>query len=290
MASLSNVASCEEDNNNGGLRKHRSNSDVSWQRSHLLAEAWVQGKGKEAYRSFSNFTRRTTSSSSSPDDELANVLPDLVIPRIAIINASNFESNASSLNINDERFNSEGRLFGGGGISPIRRRSSGETASASTSALEVSDVMSSTAKLEEEEAYETTDVEFKLLTQSMEELCRGVARDVDDEQQKAKAIVAGFCSGDCELINCQSIIKCSSPEGEATRVKFAEESTGAIIVDGLHHHHTSKKSTRSNSIQSQQEYQEGKLYKTREITEKCKAKVAAGRKKRCQPCSCCALS
>lgn len=83
------------------VRKNRCNSDVSWQRSHVLTEAWIQGKGHQGYHSFSNFANRSSNSS-----------PPRIIPRIAIINASNFESNASSVYFHDDRLSnySENKL------------------------------------------------------------------------------------------------------------------------------------------------------------------------------------
>ena len=83
------------------VRKNRCNSDVSWQRSHVLTEAWIQGKGHQGYHSFSNFANRSSNSS-----------PPRIIPRIAIINASNFESNASSVYFPDDRLSnySENKL------------------------------------------------------------------------------------------------------------------------------------------------------------------------------------
>lgn len=93
------------------VRKNRCNSDVSWQRSHALTEAWVKSKGQQGYHSFSNFGNRS-SSNSSPPDIVDGIPPDLIIPRIAIINASNFESNASSVYFHDDRLSnySENKL------------------------------------------------------------------------------------------------------------------------------------------------------------------------------------
>ncbi|XP_012062323.1 PREDICTED: uncharacterized protein LOC105625608 [Atta cephalotes] len=93
------------------VRKNRCNSDVSWQRSHVLTEAWVQNKGQQGYHSFSNFANQS-SSNSSPPDIVDGLPPDLIIPRIAIINASNFESNASSTYFHDDRLSnySENKL------------------------------------------------------------------------------------------------------------------------------------------------------------------------------------
>lgn len=92
------------------VRKNRCNSDVSWQRSHVLTEAWIQGKGQQGYHSFSNFANR--SSRDSSPDIVDGLPPDLIIPRIAIINASNFESNESSVYFHDDRLSnySENKL------------------------------------------------------------------------------------------------------------------------------------------------------------------------------------
>lgn len=84
------------------VRKNRCNSDVSWQRSHVLTEAWIRNKGQQGYHSFSNFANRSSSNSSAPD-MVDGLPPDLIIPRIAIINASNFESNESSVYFHDDR-------------------------------------------------------------------------------------------------------------------------------------------------------------------------------------------
>lgn len=93
------------------VRKNRCNSDVSWQRSHVLTEAWIQGKGHQGYHSFSNFANQSSSNSSQPE-VVDGLPPDLIIPRIAIINASNFESNASSVYFHDDRLSnySENKL------------------------------------------------------------------------------------------------------------------------------------------------------------------------------------
>ncbi|XP_046592558.1 uncharacterized protein LOC107221520 isoform X2 [Neodiprion lecontei] len=104
----------EEDDSEIGTRKSRSNSDVSWQRSQLLTRAWVQGKGHQAYDNFRSDldNRKSLSSLKSLDMKYYEGGTDMVIPKIAIINASNFESNASSVHINDDRHSaySEARL------------------------------------------------------------------------------------------------------------------------------------------------------------------------------------
>lgn len=85
------------------VRTNRCNSDVSWQRSHVLTHAWVQGKGQQGYHSFGNYINQS-SCNSSPPEGVQNLPSDLVIPRIAIINASNFESNESSVYLHDDKF------------------------------------------------------------------------------------------------------------------------------------------------------------------------------------------
>nr|XP_003708646.1 PREDICTED: uncharacterized protein LOC100875658 isoform X1 [Megachile rotundata] len=93
------------------VRTNRCNSDVSWQRSHLLTEAWVQGKGQQGYHSFGEFVNRSSVGSTSPDG-VEGLPSDLIIPRISIINASNFESNESSVYLHDDKYNnySENKL------------------------------------------------------------------------------------------------------------------------------------------------------------------------------------
>ncbi|XP_078039774.1 uncharacterized protein LOC144471528 [Augochlora pura] len=85
-------------------RTNRSNSDVSWQRSHLLTHAWIQGKGEQAYHSFGDSFVDKGSLTSSPPDGVDGIPPDLIIPRISIINASNFESNESSVYLHDDKY------------------------------------------------------------------------------------------------------------------------------------------------------------------------------------------
>ncbi|XP_031787001.1 uncharacterized protein LOC116417567 [Nasonia vitripennis] len=96
-------------------RKSRSNSDVSWQRSHLLTRAWLQGKGQQAYHSFSSSLHRTEAKQpglasiiyQQQQQQQQGINNELVIPRIAIINASNFESNASSVHLYGEEAKKE---------------------------------------------------------------------------------------------------------------------------------------------------------------------------------------
>ncbi|XP_053976896.1 uncharacterized protein LOC128875387 [Hylaeus volcanicus] len=85
------------------VRTDRCNSDVSWQRSHLLTQAWIQGKGQQGYHSFGDFINRS-SLKSTPLDGVEGLPPDLIIPRISIINASNFESNESSVYLHDDKY------------------------------------------------------------------------------------------------------------------------------------------------------------------------------------------
>uniref|UniRef100_A0A6V7ILU8 Uncharacterized protein n=1 Tax=Bracon brevicornis TaxID=1563983 RepID=A0A6V7ILU8_9HYME len=74
-----------EDKLNQGVREHRCNSDVSWQR-----------RGDKTI---------ITSSSDTSSDDNALCHHHVIIPRIAIINASNFQSNESSVHLQqqDER-------------------------------------------------------------------------------------------------------------------------------------------------------------------------------------------
>lgn len=92
-------------------RRNRCNSDVSWQRSHLLTQAWIQGRGKQGYHSFGDFIHRS-SLNSTPPDGVEGLPSDLIIPRISIINASNFESNESSVYLHDDKYSnySENKL------------------------------------------------------------------------------------------------------------------------------------------------------------------------------------
>ena len=98
-----NESGKEDNPTDWGPRKSRSNSDVSWQRSHLLTKAWLQGKEHQAYHSFSNDLHREESMNLEIKLEDDQIQPkeyeqsEIVIPKIAIINPSNFVSNASSV-------------------------------------------------------------------------------------------------------------------------------------------------------------------------------------------------
>ncbi|XP_015179120.1 PREDICTED: uncharacterized protein LOC107067804 [Polistes dominula] len=78
--------------------KRRYNSDILWQRSSILTEAWIKGKGQQGYHHFYDSRNFSTCNLNSPGGEL-------IIPRIAIINASNIESNESSVYLNDNKCN-----------------------------------------------------------------------------------------------------------------------------------------------------------------------------------------
>ncbi|XP_076481064.1 inositol polyphosphate-5-phosphatase A [Bombus vancouverensis nearcticus] len=93
----------EECKNVWSVRTNRCNSDLSWQRSHLLTEAWVQSKGQQGYHSFGDFIKRS-SLDSTPPNGVEGLPSDLIIPRISIINASNFESNESSVYLHDDKY------------------------------------------------------------------------------------------------------------------------------------------------------------------------------------------
>ncbi|KAF3425723.1 hypothetical protein E2986_05806 [Frieseomelitta varia] len=90
----------DECKNEWAARTNRCNSDVSWQRSHLLTEIWIQSKGQH---SFGDFINRLSMDSTPPND-VEGLPPDLIIPRISIINASNFESNESSVYLHDDKY------------------------------------------------------------------------------------------------------------------------------------------------------------------------------------------
>ncbi|KAF7383928.1 hypothetical protein HZH68_014685 [Vespula germanica] len=80
------------------IEKRRCNSDILWQRSHILTEAWIEGKGQQGYHNFDDSMNLSTSNLNPPGGEL-------IIPRIAIINASNIESNESSVYLHDNKCN-----------------------------------------------------------------------------------------------------------------------------------------------------------------------------------------
>ncbi|XP_014216271.1 uncharacterized protein LOC106645034 [Copidosoma floridanum] len=126
----SNSGSEAGDDNADEHRREQLDGDVSWQRSHLLTRAWLQGKDSQVYCSFSTDLQHRSveedaeeghriheASSETADrsesqqrrcphhrnqqQQQCHLAVDMVIPRIAIINASNLESNASSVQLDD---------------------------------------------------------------------------------------------------------------------------------------------------------------------------------------------
>ncbi|KAI4478908.1 hypothetical protein M0802_014480 [Mischocyttarus mexicanus] len=78
--------------------RRKYNSDILWQRSCILTEAWIEGKGQQGYHHFDDSMNFSTCDVNSPGGEL-------IIPRIAIINPSNIESNESSVYLHDNKCN-----------------------------------------------------------------------------------------------------------------------------------------------------------------------------------------
>lgn len=198
-------------------RKSRSNSDVSWQRSHLLTRAWLQGKGQQAYHSFSSTLNRDNG---DEPEQLSNV----VIPRIAIINASNFESTASSVHLHDDHCSKKTKSsdqYLDTWYTNTRTRSLSEADSPATAAT-----------LEEND--DDDDVDEK----------EEVARDEDNTTTKPSIVALANTT-------------------------------------------TSKNTTRSNSIQSQEANVSLKLKAYNKVTERCKRNIVEKRG-RCEKC--CVLS
>ncbi|CAB0034226.1 unnamed protein product [Trichogramma brassicae] len=80
--------------------------NVSWQRSHLLTRAWLEGEGQQAYHSFGDELHAPVSQREQQCQQSEELLDaaasqadrsPAAIPRIAIINASDFESNSGSV-------------------------------------------------------------------------------------------------------------------------------------------------------------------------------------------------
>lgn len=68
------------------MRQTRSNSDITWQRGQKFDSSWLQLRKEEKMKEQIRSTNET-----------------LVIPKIAIINASSYESDASSVHIHEDR-------------------------------------------------------------------------------------------------------------------------------------------------------------------------------------------
>ncbi|XP_024936249.1 uncharacterized protein LOC107263069 isoform X2 [Cephus cinctus] len=178
-----------------GLRKNRSNSDVSWQRSHLLTQAWIQGGGKQGYHSFTHFGQRSSRSSPVEGNEGTEGLPsDLIIPRIAIINASNFESNESSVHLHDDRHStySDNRLST---YSDHRTK----TISGDGSSLEKSDEICNKIDEESEKLSTNTDdkaesIEADLTKDSHEEelISKSIMEEVRVQEKRIQSIDTRF--------------------------------------------------------------------------------------------------
>lgn len=205
-------------------RKSRSSSDVSWQRSHVLTRAWLQGRGQQAYHSFSSDLHRADDPLEQQQQQQQHQQEgnqaNMLIPRIAIINASNFESNASSVHLNEEaasrRYYLETSSLGRRSRSPSEHESS-QSRSATAATVAEDELQEKLAEKEEAE---------------------------EDDERASKAETEG------------------APRGEKE---------------------TSKNSTRSNSIQSQEANASLKLKAYNKVTERCKRNIV-GRKGRCEKC------
>ncbi|XP_031842579.2 inositol polyphosphate-5-phosphatase A [Nomia melanderi] len=227
-------------------RTNRCNSDVSWQRSHVLTQAWVQGRGEQGYHSFGDRFDRS-SLNSTPEG-----LPtDLVIPRIAIINASNFESNESSVYLHEDKFSSYSD-------NKLTTYSDGRTKS-------LSEAVSSDKSDELCEKLESNRLKEGLFLQNLGEL---IARDVifdgieklEEGQRKLEARTS-------------LVLEDKEVGAESTRNEIEECENAA--------------SKRSESAQSQDDNAGNARLKSKacKVTERCKHNIVR-KKGRCRRCCC----
>ncbi|XP_066589048.1 uncharacterized protein 5PtaseI [Prorops nasuta] len=295
------------------LRKNRSNSDVSWQRSQVLTRAWLQGKGQQGYHSFNEFHR--SSSSSSPSPSPGDVV-DLVIPRIAIINASNFESNESSVYLHDDKHSnySENRLSA---------YSDGQTKTLNgdSSSFEKSDNTSNKTQEECENIILSTELEHEQNQGISQEETTRLIDERKDTNDKFIGVQSKFLTNISDVrhfpiigdkcieqnlfetklnnsridIQYQQHQTCDSNvinvESDSTRLSCSD--TEIFKADSkISEVSASRNLTRSNSIQSQDTSENTGNVKLRikafKVTERCKNNIV-GKKRRCQKC-CCSVS
>ena len=220
-------------------RKSRSNSDVSWQRSHLLTRAWLQGKGQQAYRSFSGDLL------GQPGPPGEQQQQELVIPRIAIINASNLVSNASSVHLHDDCARklscTSSQRSQRSSQQPSEQYLDTLYSNTRTRSLSEADSSQGRAALEEDGA--------------REEEAAGLAHLEEEGELKESRILV---IADAKLL--------------AAAVDSKQDAAA-----------TSKNTTRSNSIQSQDANVSLKLKAYNKVTERCKRNIV-DKKSRCEKC------
>lgn len=292
-------------------RRDRCNSDVSWQRSHLLTQAWIQGKGQQGYHSFGDFIHRS-SFNSSPDG-VEGIPSDLIIPRISIINASNFESNESSVYLLDDKYSNYSD-------NKLSTYSDGRTKSLSAEAIssEKSDELCD--KIDDESnrlSSKKEDVYLQNISELINEntctmmvstnLFQGKGKVDEDKasdikEQHLNEIIGKACRS--------SIRNKSLTSGERNEETSRVLQTAAVHLENVKteqavsgeinlceaetsrceckHEMASKETTRSNSIQSQDVSDNTGSVKLKlkacKVTERCKNNIA--KKSKCQKCCC----
>ncbi|XP_014487452.1 PREDICTED: uncharacterized protein LOC106751144 isoform X2 [Dinoponera quadriceps] len=309
------------------VRKNRCNSDVSWQRSHVLTEAWIRGKGQHGYRSFSNFANRSSSNSSPPDMTVDGLPPDLVIPRIAIINASNFESNESSVYFHDDRLSnysenklsaySDGRTKTLSGEGASSNKSCDKTDEGSSNRLDSSTELVAETKAQLDDSKRYLEENSGKFIENECDMCKetkaqvrndGESRD-KDERRERRSQSLGRLRADHESDDVGSRVDAKLVvDGAETGQLLRDRDVSAIKLDADHavSHDaeivscesrqkmcaSSNNTTRSNSAHSQDISDHAgsvrlKL-KAYKVTERYKSNII-GRRTRCRKC-CCVVS
>ncbi|XP_076650877.1 inositol polyphosphate-5-phosphatase A isoform X1 [Halictus rubicundus] len=269
-------------------RTNRSNSDVSWQRSHLLTHAWVQGKGEQAYHSFGDRFVDRASLTSTPPDGVEGLPPDLIIPRISIINASNFESNESSVYLHDDK-------YVGYADNKLSTYSDGRTKSLSGEAISSDKSDELCEKLDDESNRLRKRSEEDLFLQNLDELI--ASREAyNEEREPPDHEVRNFDEkrGEHRASSIKSgILVLAEDRGkeEAEEVKRSEiEVFNETEIHGCESKHeivASNASARSNRPQSQDDNAGNAKLRTKayKVTERCKHNIV-GKKSRCRKCCC----
>ncbi|XP_076240244.1 uncharacterized protein LOC143182848 [Calliopsis andreniformis] len=312
-------------------RRDRCNSDVSWQRSHLLTQAWIQGKGQQGYHSFGDFIHKSSMHSTPPDGE--GLMSDLIIPRISIINASNFESNESSVYLLDEKYSNysenklstysdgrtkslSGEAFSSEKSDELCEKMDNESNRLNSKTIEVKEgvylqdinelitkentctMMVSTnlfqtkSKVDENK---TSDIKEQHLNEIMDKARRSSikSKSLNLEEQNEQTSQVLQTEAHLERIR----IETDSLRAEEGSIKTEQaicsdtnvcNETEILRYDSKNEIVTSKETTRSNSVQSQDTSDNTgsvKLKLKAKVTERCKNNIV-DKKSRCQKCCC----
>jgi hypothetical protein len=211
--------------------------------------------------------KRRFAGNDSDQNERHPLSADLVIPRIAIINASNFESNASSVHLYDDCIHKQ--------VATI------DTGQTSDQYLDTLYANTRTRSLSEADSSQDKSATALALEEDEPEEIKGSEQLTDDS--------TGLESTSCTLDHEKQLrdVDLLSQVDKIGKVKVADPVIVTVDARQEMTSTASKDTTRSNSIQSQEANVSLKLKAYNKVTERCKRNIV-DKKGRCEKC--CVLS